>query len=182
MPTETSSTAYFGGHLISHITNPSFSGSSSPMQDTFPRAKGVLLRPSGVAERRLSAKCVWFGSGFSKTQIEGFQHSLIEQAAKSDTADLTINDNTYQDVFISGLTFDNIVHNERLEFNVEFTLPNESYFVDALIDGAITRPATFDYSYRKNSTEEGSFQFGFYNNFEAANSVSFDEFKNISLF
>jgi len=172
----TGCSAYFDGHLIAHLSSCSFAGSSSPMTDTFPRAKGALLRPSGTAERKLTLDCVWLGEGFTKTEIEWFQHNLIEQAALSDTGTLEVNGNTYEDVFISGINFNNVVNKERMEFSVDYVIPNASYFKNALINSAQVRPASFDYTYRKNDTEEGNFAFNVYNNFEAASSVSFDDF------
>lgn len=171
------SAAYFDGHLISHITRVTLSGDSGPLVDILPRAKGGLVRPSGQVDRKISLRCSFHCSGKTKTEMEGFQHDLNEQVALSDKSTLIVNGNTYEDVYLTNVNFNNVVNNEYLDYTIEAMLPHVGYFRDAQVNTAQVRQCYFEYMYRRSSTDEGSFQFQFYNNFEMSSSVSFEDLK-----
>lgn len=82
----------YGLKPISQYGYATLSGTSNPEIVTYPRSRGALVRPSKIVEKNINLNCVWiFGSNATMSDVESYQHRLMEHFSSSSKSTLTIN-------------------------------------------------------------------------------------------
>lgn len=173
-----STTALWNGTVISTISKVTFSGSSSPVVSGLARCIGKLVRPSGDASRTLVLQCRYNFSNLTKATVELTQYNLGVFMSKTPNGTLLVHGNTYTNLTVKSISFEEIIHNEYMKYTIEFELSPYSRALqsDILVtdSGNGARSATFNYTYGDINQSLSSYEFLFLHNVDLTVNTSFD--------
>jgi len=164
----------YDGVEIGQSGRLSFSGSSSPSVQDFPKTVGSLIKEASESSRIINVHTFFTLANQTKTELEDLQHQLHELLANIKKADLVINGNIYQDVVPTSNSFELLTHNEYIEYIINFELDFDQGFFNSQINGNKLRRGIFSYTDQNEVGDNINVEFQILNNFEAAHSVSYD--------